>query len=147
MSKSKTNTLNFKTLHKKRAPLNQGFSLLEVMVALSIIAIVLVSIMRLQGQTISMNETIRFYTIAPLLAQSKMSEISEDPLADISDSGDFGTDFPGYTWEAQISDLNIEVAESSEIKLKKVDVKVKLNNELKFSLREYMNTDSGSDNE
>ena len=115
--------------------------------ALSIIAIVLVSIMRLQGQTISMNETIRFYTIAPLLAQSKMSEISQDPLADISGSGDFGTDFPGYTWEAQISDLQIDVVESHEIKLKKVDIIIQLNNDLKFSLKQYMNTDTGSDNE
>ena len=121
--------------------------MLEVMVALSIIAIVLVSIMRLQGQTIFMNETIRFYTIAPLLAQSKMSEISQDPLADISDSGDFGMDFPGYTWEAQLSDLNIDVDESPEIKLKKVDINVKLNNDLKFSLRQYMNTDTGLGNE
>ncbi|MGB9498427.1 MAG: type II secretion system minor pseudopilin GspI [Dissulfuribacterales bacterium] len=139
--------LNFNTPHKKRATLNQGFTLLEVMVALSIIAIVLVSIMRLQGQTIFMNETIRFYTIAPLLAQSKMAEISEDPLAGISDSGDFGTDFSGYTWEAQISDLNIDVPECPEIKLKKVDIIVKLNNDLKFSLRQYMNTDTGSGNE
>lgn len=115
--------------------------------ALSVIAIVLVSIMRLQGQTIAMNETIRFYTIAPLLAQSKMSEISEDPFADISDSGDFGTDFSGYTWEAQIADLNIDIEESPEITLKKVDVIVKLNNDLKFSLRQYMNTDTGSGNE
>jgi len=139
--------LIFNTPHKKRLSLNHGFTLLEVMVALSIIAIVLVSIMRLQGQTIFMNETIRFYTIAPLLAQSKMSEISQDPLADISDSGDSGTDFPGYTWEAQISDLNIDVAESPEIKLKKVDIIVKLNNDLKFSLRQYMSTDTGSGNE
>jgi general secretion pathway protein I len=139
--------LSFKTFNQKRTPFNQGFSLLEVMVALSIIAIVLVSIMRLQGQTISMNETIRFYTIAPLLAQSKMSEISQDPLADISDSGDFGTDFSGYTWEAQISDLQIDVVESPEIKLKKVDITVQLNNDLKFFLQQYMNTDTGSDDE
>ena len=139
--------LIFNTPHKKRLSLDHGFTLLEVMVSLSIIAIVLVSIMRLQGQTISMNETIRFYTIAPLLAQSKMSEISQDPLAAISDSGDFGTDFSGYTWEAQILDLNIDVVESPEIKLKKVDIIVKLNNDLKFSLRQYMSTDTGSGNE
>jgi hypothetical protein len=44
-------------------------------VAVSIIAIVLVSALRLQGQTITMSETSRFYAVAPFLAQEKMAEV------------------------------------------------------------------------
>lgn len=140
--------LNFNTQNSKKLSA-RGFTLLEVMVSLSIIAIVLVSIIRLQGQTIIMNETIRFYTIAPLLAQSKMSEISLDPFnLDISSSGNFGDDYPGYTWKSQVEDIDINIEESGEINLKKVDVIVVLNeDEIKFFLSQYMNVTGGSGDE
>lgn len=140
--------LNFNIQNSKKLSA-RGFTLLEVMVSLSIIAIVLVSIIRLQGQTIIMNETIRFYTIAPLLAQSKMSEISLDPFnLDISSSGNFGDDYPGYTWKSQVEDIDINIEESGEINLKKVDVIVVLNeDEIKFFLSQYMNVTGGSGDE
>ncbi|MCU0593194.1 MAG: prepilin-type N-terminal cleavage/methylation domain-containing protein, partial [Desulfobacterales bacterium] len=50
----------------RRSP--QGFTLLEVMVALGIMAIVLVSVYRLHSQTLAMSVESRFYTQAPLLA-------------------------------------------------------------------------------
>ena len=85
-----------------------GFTLLEVMVSLAIIAIVFVSVLRLQGQTISMNETTRFYAVAPFLAQQKMSEITADPSSfSGSQSGDFGEDAPGYGWNAKVDDFPI----------------------------------------
>lgn len=116
------------------------------MVSVSIIAIVLVSILRLQGQSITMNETIRFYTIAPLLADSKISEIRLNPSNfDLSSSGDFGDDYPGYTWNVQIEELKINVIESPELTLKKIDVFISLNNdELKFSIRHFLDADSGA---
>jgi len=56
-----------------------GFTLLETMVAVSIIAIVLVSIYKLHIQTISMNITAKFYATAPFLAQEKISELELSP--------------------------------------------------------------------
>ncbi len=128
---------------------SKGFTLLEVMVSVSIISIVLVSILRLQGQSITMNETIRFYTIAPLLADSKISEINLNPSNfDLSSSGDFGDDYPGYTWKVQIEELKIDVIESPELTLKEINVFISLNNdELKFSLRHFLNADSGETDE
>jgi len=127
----------------------RGFTLLEVMVAVAIIAIVLVSIVRLQGQTISMNETIRFYAIAPLLAQAKLSEIILKPTDfEASQSGDFGDDYPGYAWTVKIEDLTIEVMESPPLELKKIDMFVDLNQgQMKFSLRHYLNAESGKQDE
>ena len=52
-----------------------GFTLLEIMVAISIIAIVLVTVFRMHAQTLSMNYSARFYATSPLLAQKKMVEI------------------------------------------------------------------------
>ena len=141
--------MNFKILPKPSAGFSKGFTLLEVMVSVAIIAIVLVSILRLQGQTISMNETIRFYTIAPLLADSKISEINLNPSNfELSSSGDFGDEYPGYTWKVQIEEMKIDVIESPELTLKKIDVFISLNNgELKFSLRHFLNAESGETDE
>ena len=146
MSKLLKNTLNFKIPEKSHGGFSKGFTLLEVMVSVSIIAIVLVSILKLQGQSITMNETIRFYTIAPLLADSKISEIRLNPSNfDLSSSGDFGDDYPGYTWNVQIEELKINVIESPELTLKKIDVFISLNNdELKFSIRHFLDADSGA---
>ena len=77
----------------------KGFTLLEVMVALSIIAIVLVSVYKMHAQTVSMNNEVRFYATAPMLAQIKIAEIESENLKDIGDdSGDFGDEFPDYRW-------------------------------------------------
>ena len=92
-----------------------------------------------------MNETIRFYTIAPMLAEAKISEITLNPDDfELSSSGDFGEDFPGYAWKVEVEEINIEVFESPELTLKKIDVGINLNDgELKFSLRHFLNADSG----
>jgi general secretion pathway protein I len=146
MLKLLKNTLNFKIPEKPPGGFSKGFTLLEVMVSVSIIAIVLVSILRLQGQSITMNETIRFYTIAPFLADSKISEIKLNPSNfDLSSSGDFGDVYPGYAWNIQIEEIKINVIESPELTLKKIDVFINLNNdELKFSIRHFLDADSGA---
>ena len=92
-----------------------------------------------------MNETIRFYTIAPILADAKISEITLNPEDfELSSSGDFGDDFPGYAWKIGVEELKIDVFESPELSLKKFDVDINLNDgELKFSLRHFLNADSG----
>ncbi|MCP4112384.1 MAG: prepilin-type N-terminal cleavage/methylation domain-containing protein [Desulfobacteraceae bacterium] len=104
-----------------------GFTLLEVMVAVSILAIALVSIYRLHTQTISMNNAIKFHTVAPLLAQGKLAEFEIKPADELEDdSGDFGDDFPGYNWRASVED--VEPKELEELEgyaiLKKIDVTV-----------------------
>jgi general secretion pathway protein I len=145
MSKFLKNILNSKIFSNTSAGPDKGFTLLEVMVSVAIIAIVLVSILKLQGQSITMNETIRFYTIAPMRADAKISELTLNPdNFELSSSGDFGDDFPGYAWEVGVEELKIDVFESPELTLKKIDVGINLNDgELKFSLRHFLNADSG----
>ena len=76
-----------------------GFTLLEVMVAVAIIAIALTTLFGSQSQSVSLACESRFYTTAPLLAQEKMAELVVAGLADVNvDSGDCGADFPGYRW-------------------------------------------------
>jgi general secretion pathway protein I len=83
-----------------------GFTLLEVMIAMAILAIALVTVYQSQSQSISMTGDSRFLTTASLLAQSRMAEIdAADPREVISGSGDFGEAFPDYTWQVEVGDV------------------------------------------
>ena len=113
--------------------------MLEVCVAVFIIAIVLLAVYRLQSQTLLMNYSARFYTTAPLLAQIKLAEIDVNGLEDITgESGDFGEEFPGYTWEIGTDEVDLEALEKTTDALKRVDLKILLNGgELEYSLQTY----------
>lgn len=118
-----------------------GFTLLEVMAAISIIAIVLTAVYRLHAQTISMNNTARFYTTAPLLAQTRIAVIeTSDENSEGSDSGDFGEDFPGYTWAVTIEQVEdeSEILGTTAEDLKKIDLTVSYNDgEFSYNFRTY----------
>jgi general secretion pathway protein I len=117
-----------------------GFTLLEVMAALSILAIVLVSIYRLHAQTVSMNSEVRFYATAPMLAQLKMAEVeSKSPEDLVDDSGDFGDEFPNYSWNIVIEDVESTALGNIAKDLKKVDLLISFNNNtFTYSLRNYI---------
>ncbi|NOY14029.1 MAG: type II secretion system minor pseudopilin GspI [Deltaproteobacteria bacterium] len=53
---------------------NKGFSLLEVMIALAIVSIALVTLLGLSNRTIQVQERVQKLTRATLLAQQLMSE-------------------------------------------------------------------------
>ena len=82
-----------------------GFTLLEVMVAIAVIAIALTAALGSQSQSLSIASEAKFYTTATLLARQKMAEIDAGYLEDLStDSGDFGEEFPNYRWEMTVND-------------------------------------------
>ena len=92
------------------------FTLMEVMIAMAILAIALVSIYQLQSQSISMSTDSRFMTTAALLAQSKMVEMETvSSLSNKSDNGDFGLDYPQYTWHLEIGDTQLPQFKKIEI--------------------------------
>ncbi|MEA3414752.1 MAG: type II secretion system minor pseudopilin GspI [Thermodesulfobacteriota bacterium] len=96
----------------------KGFTLLEVMIAMAILAITLVVVFQSQSQSISMASRARFETTASLLAQSKMAEIeATDPEEIGPDSGDFGDDFPDYSWQVDVTETEIEVLKKIEVKI------------------------------
>jgi general secretion pathway protein I len=134
----KTETRNSQPSTRKLQP-DSGFTLLEIMVALSIIAIVLVSVYKMQAQTISMNYEARFYATAPLLAQLKIAEIEiENPGEQTDNSGDFGDEFPGYRWNVVIDDIESELLGNIAENLKQINVNVSFNtDEFTYNLRTY----------
>jgi general secretion pathway protein I len=123
-----------------------GFTLIEMMVAVSIIAIVLTAVYRLHSQTLMMTIGARFYTVAPLLAQNKLVDIELSSAKELTQgTGDFGKDFPAYTWEVAIDDTNSDQLKTGSDKLKgaveklkRIDIKVLFNQgEMVYSLRTY----------
>ena len=118
---------------------DHAFTLLEVMVALAVMSIVLVSVYRMHSQSIAMNAAARFYTQAPLLAQHKMAELEAESADDLSgDSGDFGDDFPGYTWQVDVNEVSSEALGEVADDLVGIDVTVSYNeNEYTYSIRTY----------
>lgn len=117
----------------------RGFTLLEIMVAVAIMAIVLISVYKLHAQTISMNGSARFYTTAPLLAQRTVAEIGAFPDSRrVSADGDFGDEFPGYRRQVLIDDVSADLFGSAAKDLKKIEVTISFNrNEFVYTLRTY----------
>ena len=105
--------------------MNKGFTLLEVMIAVALIAIALTTLLGSQSQSVSFANSAKFETMAALLAQSKMSEITvQEPGELTNDSGDFGDDYPGYAWEVNVSDIVIAGMDKISDYLKQVDLTV-----------------------
>jgi general secretion pathway protein I len=115
-----------------------GFSLLEVLVALVLVAVVLVSVYRLYAQSILMVRIARFDTVAPQLARLKLAELERsDPDELRGGEGDFGADFPGYTWRTAVEASDAEALGSPGRDLMRIDRSVALEGGGVFTLRTY----------
>ncbi|MBW2558256.1 MAG: type II secretion system minor pseudopilin GspI [Deltaproteobacteria bacterium] len=113
-----------------------GFTLLEVMIAMAILATTLVVVFQSQSQSISMANSARFETTAALLAQSKLAEIEAANSKDVtSDSGDFGDDFSDYSWQVDVTETDFEQLKKFEVKV--VNEKMKSNNSYRLVLYRF----------
>ncbi len=111
----------------------RGFTLLEVMIAMAILAIALVAVYQGQSQGISMAGDSRFFTTASLLAQSRMAQIdAADPGSIKSENGDFGDDFPDYAWRVEIEDTEIKLFKKIVVTV--INSRLTLRNEFRLVL-------------
>lgn len=79
---------------------------MEVMIAMAILAVTLVTVYQSQSQSISMASSSRFLTTASLLAQGRMAEIdAADPRGLVSANGNFGEGFADYSWQLEVGDV------------------------------------------
>ena len=90
---------------------NKGFSLLEVMIALAIVAIALVSLLGLSNRSILVQDKIQRLTRATLLAQQVMSEqelnIGNSRLNWEPQEDDFSEPFTDFHWQVSYQDTLI----------------------------------------
>jgi type II secretion system protein I len=77
-----------------------GFTLLEVMVAAAILVACLVPLLGAVIQGLRSASNARDIVLASQLARNKMTQIELErfPEFEGKDSGDFGSDYPGFSW-------------------------------------------------
>jgi general secretion pathway protein I len=93
-----------------RNPQSNGFTLLEVMVAVAILAMVLVTLLAVKNRS---TEDVMFadhITTATLLAKRVMTDtLSSGQLKKTEDQGEFNEDeFKDYTWQKTIAPMQLE---------------------------------------
>lgn len=79
-----------------------GFTLLEVMVSLMVLAVVMVTLFRLHAGTIRLTEAGKTAATLPLLAQYQLSEIEAGKAEPGTLSGRFADDISGLEWTCTI---------------------------------------------
>lgn len=88
--------------------LTGGFTLLEVMIALLIIATSFVVLLHSRNQSIVAAEYARRATVATLLASEKMGEMEHGDISSAGgDTGGF-EEYPGFSWHSTVSETAYE---------------------------------------
>jgi len=83
-----------------------GFTLLEVMIAVALIAIALVTLIGAQAQSVSIATGSRFDAMASLLAQGKLTELSLLDFEQLTGgTGNFGEEHSHFSWKVEVSEL------------------------------------------
>jgi len=117
---------------------SSGFTLLEVLVALAILAIALISIFKLQGQTVQMSAKARFLTVAPHLAQAKLAEIELQDIKEVGDgSGSFSDEHSDYNWTVTVEEVPTDLISDNNYQLVRINVNISLADGNSYALRTY----------
>lgn len=82
-----------------------GFTLLEVLVAMTILATSLVVLLQNVSTSIWLSNISRDMTVAAMIAQDKMTELElEDTYSFGTSDGDFEDKYPGFWWSVSVSE-------------------------------------------
>lgn len=118
-----------------------GFTLLEVMIAVSIIAIGLVAVFGSQSRSLSQATEAHFNNVAPMLASLKLAELKSGKLSLNSDEGEFEDEFSSYSWKLEVTEASLEDIEplqNLEVPLMQVELTVAWNDtNFSYSVMQY----------
>lgn len=119
-----------------------GFTLLEVMIAISILAIALTALLGNQSQSLRLAEESRFAFTASLLIKEKLADFQIAGEELTSTEGDFGDDYPGYLWSVEVETPDFEdypALAGAEQFIQQIDLKVSTADEKKtLTIRRHM---------
>lgn len=112
---------------------NKGFTILEILIALSIASIAIITLYKLHLMNIDTGINQKFDLTAPLLARQKIDEISGKRVEELN--GNFDGDYSDYSFS--VKQEKIITDDFNKIR---VDVIVTKGN-LSYSLRKYIFAD------
>lgn len=115
---------------------SSGFTLLEVMVAVAVIAIAFVTLIGAQSQSVAIATSSKFDAMASLLAQGKVAELNLQDYNELtSNTGNFGDNFPSFYWNmdvTELSDRDTGIKGSGDM-LKAIELTVRLEQDANLS--------------
>lgn len=88
-----------------------GFTLIEVLVAMAIIAIALVALLGSQARSIGRAGETAFLHLAPVLAANKLAEVEGGLVPSLDGAGDFAPERPEYRWQLKVADPPVGTSE------------------------------------
>ena len=88
-----------------------GFTLLEVLVAFAVLAVMIVPILQVFGGGLGSTETARAYSTAALLARSRLAEVGAEEALE---EGETTGAFEGYQWRRTISRTELTAVEAED---------------------------------
>ncbi|OGQ16778.1 MAG: hypothetical protein A2138_25190 [Deltaproteobacteria bacterium RBG_16_71_12] len=103
-------------------PRLRAFSLLEVMVAIALLAVGMTVLLQVQTRSINLAQQAREMTVATMLARSKLLDCQADlakkgfSIGDYDEEGNFGDDgYPDFFWECHAYKPDIPVADTADV--------------------------------
>lgn len=124
---------------------SSGFTLLEVMIALAILAIAITALFGSQSHSLSLAIEGKFNGSASLLAQEKLAEYRAGVVDLVDAEGDFGKEYPGFSWKAEVRDADLESfprLQELDAGLKRLDLTISWEDEqLNVTLTEYLRSE------
>lgn len=101
---------------RRRSPTRRGFNLLEVMIALAVLAVTMTALLAAQSSSLDKSARARNLSIATLLARGKMIDLElllfDEGFTEGSqeDSGDFrDEDHREIRWSSKISEIELDL--------------------------------------
>ena len=105
---------------KERSPFQRtsGFTLLEVMIALAILALVGVAFLRAQASSVRLVDESGQISLATLLAREKMAELESRGFPELGKTSGMGDQaFPQYSWEQIVSSTDIPALRKALVRI------------------------------
>jgi general secretion pathway protein I len=86
--------------------MTKGFTLLEVMIAVALMAIALVTLIGSQAQSVAVMDDVRFQSIAAVLAREKLTDLRLLDFEQLGgETGNFEQDFEDFVWQTEVTDI------------------------------------------
>ena len=98
----------------KRGTTAHGFTLLEVMIAIAVLAITLTVLYGSQSQSLSLAAEAKFNTAAAFLLNSKVAELESGQLEMYDAEGEFEEEYAQFKWKIEVEEMSFSEPEALE---------------------------------